>query len=173
MVRLRYFTPNDAPRLAELADNEKVSRNLRDAFPNPYTLDDARKFIERSNAKDPVTVFAIEWDGEYVGNIGLAPGSDAYRLSAEIGYFIGEPYWNKGIATEAVNLVVDFGFNELGLVRIHTGVFEYNPASMRVLEKCGFERDGIFKKAVIKNGKIWDEVRYSKIKPKNYENFSK
>lgn len=163
MVRLRPFSPADAPHLAMLANNENVSRNLRDAFPHPYTVEDARKFIEKANSRDPVTVFAIEWNGEYVGNIGLAPGSDAYRMSAEIGYFIGEPFWNKGIATEAVNLIVEFGFKELGLVRIHTGVFEYNPASMRVLEKCGFERDGVFKKAVLKNGKIWDEVRYSKV----------
>ena len=163
MIRLRPFTPADAPRMAILANNEKISRNLRDAFPHPYTLQDAEKFIEKAISRNPVTVFAIEWNGEYVGNIGLAPGTEVSRLSAEIGYFIGEPYWNKGIATAAVNLIVEYGFKVLGLVRIHTGIFEYNPASMRVLEKCGFEREGVFKKAVIKNGKIWDEVRYSKI----------
>lgn len=163
MVTLRPFEPDDAPRLAELANNENISRNLRDAFPHPYTLADAEKFIKTVNSRVPATVFAIEWNGEYVGNIGLHRCADAYRMTAEIGYFIGEPYWGKGIATEAVRLMTEFGFRELGLLRIHTGVFEYNPASMKVLEKCGYERDGVFKKAVLKNGKIWDEVRYSKI----------
>ena len=86
---------------------------------------------------------------------------DVYKKTAEIGYWIGEPFWNKGIATEAVKLITDYGLKELGLVRIHTGIFEYNTASMKVLEKCGYKRDGIFEKAVIKNGQIWDEYRFS------------
>jgi RimJ/RimL family protein N-acetyltransferase len=161
MVRLRPLLPSDASRLAQLANNEKVAINLRDAFPHPYTLKDAEEFIARVNAMDPPTIFAIIYNDEHVGNIGLARLSDAYRMTAEVGYFIGEPYWGKGIATEALRQVTEFGFRELGLARIHTGVFEYNPASMRVLEKCGFERDGLFRKAVLKNGKLWDEVRYS------------
>jgi [ribosomal protein S5]-alanine N-acetyltransferase len=161
MVTLRPLTLEDAPRMAELGNNEKISRNLRDGFPHPFTVQHAEEKLRVWTEKVPCTFFAIEWNGEYVGNISLSPGTDVYRKTAEIGYFIGEPYWNKGIATKAVKLIVEYGFKELGLARIHTGVFDYNEASMRVLEKCGFERDGVFKKAVIKNGQFRDEVRYS------------
>ena len=149
--------------MAELSNNEKIARNLRDGFPNPYTLRDAENFIAKFIDLEPVTFFAIEYNGEYAGNISLVPGQDVYRKSAEIGYFLGEPYWNKGIATIAVKLITDYGFNVLGIVRIHTGIFEYNTASMRVLEKCGFEKEGIFKKSIFKHNRLWDEVRYAKI----------
>jgi len=164
-IKLRPLRLTDAARLAELANNEKISRNLRDGFPNPYTLADAEKFLKQFTNQDPVTFFGIEYNGEHVGNISLVKGQDIYRKSAEIGYFIGEPYWNKGIVTTAVNLITEYGFKHLGIIRIHTGIFEYNTASMRVLEKCGFTKEGVFRKSVFKQNKIWDEVRYSKINP--------
>lgn len=164
-IVLRPLQTKDAARLAEIANNEKISRNLRDGFPHPYTLADADKFLATFSGQDPVTFFGIDFHNEYVGNISLVPCNDVYRLSAEIGYFIGEPYWNKGIATAAVNLIVDYGFRELHLVRIHTGVYEYNMASQHVLEKCGFIREGIFRKSIFKNGSLWDEVRYARLKP--------
>jgi [ribosomal protein S5]-alanine N-acetyltransferase len=163
VVTLRPFTMVDRFRLAELADNEKVWINLRDRFPHPYTVTDAEQFIEMAMELHPPQLFAIEYDGVYVGNIGLNIRDDVYRLSAEIGYFIGEPYWNKGITTRAVNLMCVYGFNELELIRIDTGVFDYNLPSQRVLEKCGFVKEAVFKHSVIKNGKICDEVRYAKI----------
>lgn len=164
-IKLRPLQLSDAVRMTALANNEKISRNLRDGFPNPYTMAEAENFLERFTNQDPVTFFGIEYKGGYVGNISLVPGQDVYRKSAEIGYFIGEPYWNKGIVTTAVNLITDYGFTQLGIIRIHTGVFEYNTASMRVLEKCGFTKDCVFRKSVIKQGKLWDEVRHSKISP--------
>lgn len=163
VVSLRTFRREDAPRLAELANNEKIAVNLRDGFPHPYTPEDAEKFIEMAIAKSD-QIFAIEYQGEYVGNIGVHLKSDVYRLGAEIGYFMGEPYWGKGIMTKAVNLVCDYAFRELGIIRIDTGVFDFNPASMRVLEKCGFVREAVFRKSVIKRGKICDEVRYARLK---------
>ena len=169
IIVLRPLRLSDAKRLAELANNEKISCNLRDGFPHPYTLADAENFLEKFTNQDPVTFFGIDYDGEYVGNISLVPGQDVYRKSAEIGYFIGEPYWNKGIVTTAVNLITEYGFNHLDIIRIHTGVFEYNEASMHVLEKCGFVKEGVFKKSVFKQGKLWDEVRYAKINPE-FEN---
>ena len=165
-VALRKFRKNDAGRLAELANNEKISQNLRDGFPNPYIFDDAESFIKKCLEQKIITTFAIEYNGEYVGNMGLIIGQDVYRKSAEIGYFIGEKYWNKGIATKAVNLITEFGFNNLELVRIHTGIFEYNTPSMRVLEKCGFIKEGVFQKAILKNNQILDEHRYAKINSK-------
>ncbi len=158
---LRPFRESDAALMAPLANNIKIAENLRDGFPHPYTLVDAEKFIKFAMSLEPSTMFAIEFEGSYVGNISLMPGTDVYRKSAEIGYFIGEPYWNKGIITKAVTLIVDFGFNTLGLARIHTGVFEYNLTSQHVLEKCGFSKEGIFKKSVFKKGQLWDEVRFA------------
>jgi len=164
-ITLRPLSLTDASRLAELANNEKISRNLRDGFPHPYTLADAENFLQKFSNQDPVTFFGIDYDGQYVGNISLVPGQDIYRQSAEIGYFIGEPYWNNGIVTTAVNLITEYGFKHLDIIRIHTGIFEYNTASMRVLEKCCFTKEGIFRKSVFKQGKLWDEVRYAKLKP--------
>ena len=129
VIKLRRLTLSDKNRLAELADNSKIAINLRDGFPHPYTVDDAVKFIENFGVQNPQQVFAIEYDGEYVGNIGLHKGTDVYRLSAEIGYFLGEPYWNKGIITRAVNLICDYGFKNLDIVRIYAGIFEFNTAS--------------------------------------------
>lgn len=164
-IILRALRTTDAQRLAGLANNEKISRNLRDGFPNPYTLADAENFLEKFSNQDPVTFFGIDYEGEYVGNISLVPCQDIYRMSAEIGYFIGEAYWNQGIVTTAVNLITEYGFTHLGIVRIHSGVFEYNTASQRVMEKCGFVKEGIFQKSVYKQGKLWNEVRYAKLKP--------
>jgi RimJ/RimL family protein N-acetyltransferase len=163
IVTVRNLRRSDKYRMAELADNEKISINLRDAFPNPYTLADAEEFINSCIGQKPLQVFAIEYDGQYVGNIGLHKQSDVYSKSAELGYFIGEPYWNKGITTRAVNLICEYGFKELDIVRIYSGIFEYNTASQRVLEKCGFEKEAISKSAVCKKGRIYNEIRYAKI----------
>ncbi len=168
-IILRPLRLADAKRLAELANNEKISRNLRDGFPHPYTEEDAENFLQKFTNQNPVTFFGIDYNDEYVGNISLVPGQDVYRKSAEIGYFIGEPYCNKGIITTAVNLITAYGFNHLDIIRIHTGVFEYNEASMHVLEKCGFVKEGVFRKSVFKQNQIWDEVRYAKINPE-FEN---
>lgn len=164
-IKLRPLRQTDAKRMAQHANNEKISCNLRDGFPHPYTMADAESFLSKFSNQDPTYFFAIEYMGEYAGNISLVPCQDVYRQSAEIGFFIGEPYWNKGIVTEAVTMITEYGFKELGIVRIHTGIFEYNAASMRVLEKCGFTKEGVFVKSVTKQGKLWDEMRYAKINP--------
>lgn len=160
-IIIRYFQENDIPHIANFANNKKISDNLRDAFPNPYSLDDAKSFFNRVKNQNPITFFAIEYNGNYVGNIGLSIGEDVYKKSAEIGYFIAEPYWNKGIASKAIKLLVNYGFNTLNLLRIHACIFEYNTASMKVLEKCGFSQEGIAHKAIYKNHKVYNEVRYA------------
>lgn len=162
-VALRELLTDDLERLVEYANNEKVSINLRDAFPKPYTLENAINFKKMVDSQNPKTFFAIQYKENYVGNISLSLGADVYRKSAEIGYFIGEPFWNKGITTKAVNLITDWGFSHLDIVRIHTGVFEFNKASQRVLEKCGFVKEAIFRKSIVKEGKILDEIRYARI----------
>jgi len=166
-VVLREISEADLPKMAEYSNNTKVSENLRDRFPNPYTINDAKSFFKIVNEQNPKTFLAIEYEGEYVGNISLSVGSDVYRKSAEIGYFIGEPFWNRGITTKAVNLITKFGFEKLDIVRIYTGIFEYNKASQRVLEKCGFRKEAIFKDAIFKKGKLYDEIRFAKLKRDN------
>lgn len=163
-VALRPLVMADAPRMAELANNKNISINLRDGFPHPYTLEHAKNFVEMCMAQDSTTIFGIVYEGEYVGNVGLTKGTDVYRKSAELGYFLGEPYWNRGIMPQAVNLATQFAFETLDVVRVFSGVFEYNLASQRVLEKCGFTREAVLKKAVFKNGQLWDEIRYAKLR---------
>jgi RimJ/RimL family protein N-acetyltransferase len=162
-VTLREFKPDDKYRLAELANNQKIAVNLRDGFPHPYHLSDAENFLDKFANQESALVLAIEHNGEYVGNIGLHKATDVYRKSAEIGYFLGEPYWNLGIMTKAVNLICEYGFANLEIIRIHAGIFEFNPASMRVLEKCGFKKESVAEKAIIKKGIIYDEIRYVKL----------
>jgi [ribosomal protein S5]-alanine N-acetyltransferase len=161
-IKLRTFKESDALRLAELANNPKIGRYLRDGFPYPYTVADARLFLSKFMQFD--TFFAIEYKGAYVGNISLVPLENVYRKTAEIGYFLGEPWWNKGIMTTAVKLITDHGF-KLCFARIHTGIYEYNPASRRVLEKCGYVLEGIFSQSIFKENRLWDEYRYAKINP--------
>lgn len=164
-IIVRGITEADLSKLAEYANNINVSKNLRDAFPSPYTLQDARNFYNIVKNENPKVTFAIENKGEYVGNIGLIIGTDVYRNNAELGFFIGEPFWNKGITTKAVNIATSYGFDKLKIVRIFSSVFEFNEASQRVLEKCGFEKEAVLKKAITKNGVIYDEIRYTKINP--------
>jgi [ribosomal protein S5]-alanine N-acetyltransferase len=163
-ISLRSLNIEDKMILAALANNKNIFDNVRDYLPFPYKESDAEEFIQFVQKQNQQTIFAIEYDGRFCGLCGLTLQSDVYRKTAEIGYWLGEPYWNKGIATAAVKLLTQYGFNHFDLVRIHTGVFEYNRASMKVLEKCGYEKDGIFKKSVLKNGIIWDEHRYSKVR---------
>ncbi|MCK9641312.1 MAG: GNAT family N-acetyltransferase [Prolixibacteraceae bacterium] len=164
-IRLREFSELDQVRLAELCNNKKIWDNVRDLLPSPYTEQNALEFIRLCRQDVPTTTFAIEYQGELAGCIGLVKQTDVYRLSAEIGYWIGEPYWGLGIATEAVGLLTEYGFGQLDLVRIFTGVFDFNKASQRVLEKSGFKLEGVFEKSVIKNGLIHNEFRYAKLNP--------
>lgn len=163
-IILRSLNDDDAPALAQLANNKKIWNNVRDILPHPYTPADAIFFINLTKQERPQVSFAIEYDGAFCGMIGLMLQKDVYRLTAEIGYWLGEPFWNKGIITKAVALVTGYAFNELGLIRIHTGIFEYNIASMKVLEKNGYKKEGVFEKSIIKNGEIWNEHRYAKLK---------
>ena len=165
-IKIRPLNLSDKSELAKLANNKKIWDNLRDYFPYPYNENDADSFIKLTEQENPKQNFGIEYNGKLCGVIGLIIQKDVYRKSAEIGYWIGEPYWGMGIATKAVELITGYGFNILNLNRIYTGVFEYNTASMKVLEKNGFEKEGIFKKAVFKNKKFFDEHRYYKLNNK-------
>jgi len=160
-VTLRMLSMVDSVELARLCNNKKIWDNVRDYLPNPYTEQNAMEFIQICCQEDPPVTFAIEYKGELAGCIGLVKQTDVYKLSAELGYWIGEPYWGLGIATEAVKLITSYGFEQLGVVRIYSGVFDFNKASQRVLEKSGFKLEGIFEKSIVKNGRISNEHRYA------------
>jgi [ribosomal protein S5]-alanine N-acetyltransferase len=157
---LRPWQQEDAASLARHADNPRIPACMRDAFPSPYTPDDARRFIAMATGSSPGLLLAIEVQGEAVGGIGIHPLEDVYRGTAEIGYWLAEPFWGKGIITEAVRALVPVAFERTGVVRIQAGIFSNNPASMRVLEKCGFVREAVHRHAITKHGIVMDEVMY-------------
>ncbi len=159
---IRDWREDDAPALAKYANNRKIWLNLRDGFPHPYKLPDAKAFISKANNQNPGTVFAIASQEEAIGSIGLALGSDVHRFAAEMGYWLAEPFWNKGIMTEAVGTFTTYAFEQYNLNRIFAEPYENNPASARVLEKAGFICEGIMKAYAFKDGKILDMYLYAK-----------
>ena len=164
--RLRHFKNGDHESLIENANNIKIFNNVKDTFPHPYTDADANWWIEFCKGTDkPATTFAIDVDEEVVGAVGIIIGTDVQRVTAEIGYWLGENYWGKGIAVEALKQMTDYTFRSFpDLVRLWAAVFEYNKPSMRVLEKTGYELEGIRKKGAIKNGVVIDEYVYVKFR---------
>ncbi len=160
-IHLRTLSQADASKMALMLNNKKIWDQLRDYIPFPYTENDAKEFIDFISGDETQHVFGIEHDVfGLCGVVGLIVQKGIYRYSAEIGYWLGEEYWGKGIMTEAVGLITKYGFSTLNLKRIYSGIFEYNIASMRALEKNGYSKEAIFKKAIIKNGKLMDEHRY-------------
>jgi len=159
-IKIRALKLSDKHQLATLVNNENIWNNLRDYIPYPYHESDAESFINQTKKQDPQQSFGIIYKDEFCGVISLLIQNDIYHKSAEIGYWIGEPYWGHGIATKAVKLITEYGFEKLNLIRIYAGVFQHNTASMTVLEKNGYRKEGIFQKAIVKKGKILDEHRY-------------
>ncbi|MFN8206095.1 MAG: GNAT family N-acetyltransferase [Bacteroidales bacterium] len=161
-ILLRPWQEEDASGLAELANNRNIADMLRDGFPHPYTLVDAVSWIHSTIAvNNPPTLFAIMFEEKLAGGIGILLKDNIYRKNVEIGYWIGETFWGKGIATEAVKLIVEYIFRNFNVVRIYAETFTSNKASSRVLEKNGFVCEGIFSKAVIKNEVLLDSATYA------------
>ena len=165
MFELREWRLSDAVSLAEHANNIDIWNNVRDYFPHPYSEEDGKQFIETVLGKPrPAVDLAIVVDGKAVGGIGIVLQTDVERIGAEIGYWLGVKYWNKGIMTEAVRQMVTHAFTHFPLRKIFAPVFDFNIASQKVLQKAGFEREAILKQAAIKNGKVIDMHYYSIIK---------
>jgi [ribosomal protein S5]-alanine N-acetyltransferase len=158
---VRSWRRGDAPSVARYANNYKVWRNVRDRFPHPYTLMDAEEWVRYAAREKPEVSFAIEVGGEAAGGLGLVLGEDIHRRTAEIGYWLGEPFWGRGIMSEAVRALTDYAFQTFDLARVYAGVFESNPASMRVLEKAGYSFEARLRKAVTKEGRTMDEYIYA------------
>ncbi len=157
-VCIRPWLQTDLEPLLLLANNKKITDNLRDFFPHPYTKADAEEWLSFNTGVNPVTNFVIEADGYFAGAIGVMPKTDVYRKSIEIGYWLGEPYWGKGIVSNAIHLMLQKIWRDYPHVnRVYAEVFEHNKASMRVLEKNGFHLESIRKQAVIKNNMLLDD----------------
>lgn len=161
---IRDYRPSDAESLAKHANNRKIWLGLRDSFPHPYTIEDAKKFLEGSIPGLPKVHFCIDIGGEAVGGIGLRPGENVHRHTAEFGYWLAEEFWGQGIMSEIVPVFVDYCFKEFSLNRIFAMPHSSNPASARVLEKAGFLLEGRLLKNVVKDGQILDSLLYAKTK---------
>ena len=162
---LRAWRVGDEASLARHANNRNVSRNLRDRFPFPYTAAAAAEWISRVGTQEPVTAFAIVVDGAAVGGVGIELGADVFRRSAEVGYWLGEPFWGRGIATEVLRAVTEYAFAQFDICRLEAGVFDWNPASARVLEKVGYTLEGRARSAVLKDGRLGDRLLYGLVRP--------
>ncbi|WP_434045957.1 MULTISPECIES: GNAT family N-acetyltransferase [Sorangium] len=164
-LTLRPWAPADADALVKNADDRRVWANLRDRFPHPYTRADAEGWIALCAGQAPPGAgLAIEVDGEVAGGIGLERFDDVHRNTAEIGYWLGAPYWGRGLATEAVIAMTLYGFEHLGLERIQAGVYGWNGASARVLEKAGYTFEGRMRRHVVKDGRVGDVLLYARVR---------
>ena len=162
---VRSFRPNDVESLAANANNRNVWINLRDAFPHPYTLSDAEAFVGAARDEKPQTRFAIAVEDRAVGAIGFVLHPDVERVSAEIGYWLGEEYWGRGIATEALVAVTAHAVAHHGLTRVFAVPFDWNPASCRVLEKAGYALEGRMRRSAVKDDTIVDQLLYAFVVP--------
>ena len=162
-VTIRPLVMSDLSDMVREANDQGVSAFLRDRFPYPYTEADGRSYLEFCEQADPQMTlqYAILVDGKFAGTIGVEKESDVYRLNGELGYWLGRSYWGQGIATKAVELMLDEAFAKLDIIRIHAEVFEPNKASIQVLEKNGFVKEGHFHSSIIKYGQIIDSLVYA------------
>lgn len=161
---VRSWEWRDREAIVRHANNRNVWINLRDRFPHPYTHAEARNWLEMVVGVKPENSFAIAVDDEAVGGIGFTVQHDVGRRSAEIGYWLGEEYWGRGIATQALIAVTDYAFANYDLCRMYAHVFAWNPASARVLEKAGYEFEGRLKKSVTKDGQTIDQLMYAVVR---------
>ena len=170
--RIRKWELSDAKDLAAALSNKKVQDNLRDGLPYPYTEQDGKEFISAMLSADENETFsfAIMVDDKVVGSIGIFRQGNIHSQTAELGYYIAEEYWGKGIMTEAVKQICEYVFGDSDIIRIYAEPFAYNIASCRVLEKVGFQYEGTLRSNAVKNGKVIDMKMYSLIKEEYYDN---
>jgi RimJ/RimL family protein N-acetyltransferase len=160
---VRLWRMADADAVVRHANNANVARQLRDRFPHPYGQANAQAFLKSAVATSDPTNLAIEVNGEAAGAIGYVAGTDVERYSAEIGYWLGEAHWGRGIATEALMLVTDYVFRSANLLRLFALPFADNQGSRRVLEKAGYVREAILKSSSVKHGEPRDQALYARV----------
>ena len=158
---VRSWRATDLEPLVRYANNRNIWINLRDRFPYPYGHSDGRRFIRAARKMVPETFFAIAVGGEAVGGIGYVLQHDVERVSAEVGYWLGEPFWGRGITAEALTAVTRYAIEQHQLTRLFAVPFAYNTASCRVLEKAGYVLEGRLRRSAIKDGQVVDQVQYA------------
>jgi [ribosomal protein S5]-alanine N-acetyltransferase len=158
---IRNWRFDDAESLAKHANNRRVWLGLRDAFPRPYTIQDANEFLRRAIPDHANTFFCIDIEGLAVGGIAITIGHDVHRHVAELGYWLGQDFWGRGIMSESVSGFVSHCFMKFPLNRIYAEPYANNPASARVLEKAGFVLEGRLRNNVVKDGKLLDSLLYA------------
>lgn len=163
-IILRPWSIDDAAQLAEIANNRNIADNLQDIFPFPYAVRDARKWLKTILPINPPHNFAIVYDMAVVGNIGILTKEDIHRKNAEIGYFVSETFWGRGIGTRAIKAVTSYAFSTFDIIRVFAETFSDNTGSRKALEKAGFELEATLKMYVIKNGIAKDSCIYSVLK---------
>lgn len=162
---LRPWQFSDLDALVRHAGNRKIWINLRDRFPHPYTESDARAWLaERAADTGATHQFAIEFEGEAIGGIGFEFFSDVHRMTAEIGYWLGESMWGRGFATIAVKAMTPYAFATFEVQRLQATVYQWNPASARVLEKSGYTLEGVLRNCIFKDGRLCDALMYAKLR---------
>jgi len=160
-VCFRPWALSDKPALVKYANNRKISDNMRDMFPHPYTSEAADNFLSKVAGFDPQQVFAIEVNGETAGSVGIFPQDDIEQLNAEVGYWVAEEFWGNGIATKAVRFIIDYGFKTFPISRIFAIPFPDNKASQKVLQNNGMVLEATIKDSLIKNNVIMDKLIYA------------
>jgi len=163
-VKVRSWRKDDEKAIVRHANNPNIAANLRDQFPYPYTRRDALDFLDYARSQEPECAFAIEYGGEAVGGVGFKLGTDIARKTAEMGYWLSEDFWGRGIATRVVTATADWAFGHYNLTRVFAMAFAHNAASIRVLEKAGFEREGVLRRSAIKNGAVLDQILFAKVR---------
>jgi RimJ/RimL family protein N-acetyltransferase len=162
--RVRPWRFDDLDSLVRHANNPNIAARLRDRFPHPYTSEIGIAWLRHATAERPVVAFAIVVDGAAIGGIGFILGEDVERCSAEIGYWLGEEYWGRGIATDALRAITNHAFDAHSLTRVFAVPFADNVASCRVLEKVGFVREGTLRRSAIKSGIVRDQQMYAVVR---------
>ena len=158
---LRPWATSDKDALVEYGNNINIAKNMRNVFPHPYRKEDAIQFLERTIPMQPVNIFAIDIGGKASGGIGIFPQTDIMCKNAELGYWLAEPFWGRGIITKAIGQMVDYGFKSFDIDRIFAIPFGTNTASQKALEKAGFVVEARFEKTIFKNGEYFDELIYA------------
>lgn len=166
MIEIVLLAQQFVPDLARLANDASIAANVRNRFPHPYTVEDAVSFVNAAVKRSPACEFAILLDGAFAGVCGLIPGEDVYARSAEVGYWVGAPFRGKGAASAGLQFLGEEA-RRRGFVRLFAGVYEWNPASMRVLEKSGFVRESIQRHAITKNGRTGDQHLFVRLFQEN------
>ncbi|MCY4329613.1 MAG: GNAT family protein [Endozoicomonadaceae bacterium] len=160
-IILRKVLYGDASGLAKYGNNERIAVNQRDSYPYPYTIEYARNWIHYIKQHHDDTRFVIATENEAIGEIGFITQPDVHLYSGEVAYWIGEQYWGQGIATKALKYLINYAFKEKGMKRLYADILEYNKASCRVLQKCGFQLDGVMRSHIFKKNRFYDQLVFS------------